>query len=100
MSKKTQLVLVETVSMFRMRYVVEVPVGTDDSGNDKSLWALDTVTMNEAQEFSQEHLDETIVSHRVVSKKEALALCDIDNDYTKSWSKDKKIETFFTPWKE
>jgi bifunctional ADP-heptose synthase (sugar kinase/adenylyltransferase) len=100
MTEKTQLVLVETVSMFRMRYVVEVPVGTDDSGNDKSLWALDTVTMNEAQEFSQEHLSETIVSHRVVSKKEALALCDIDNDYTKSWSKDKKIETFFTPWKE
>jgi hypothetical protein len=100
MSKKTQLVLVETVSMFRMRYVVEVPVGTDNYNNDKSLWALDTVTMNEAQEFSQEHLDETIVSHRVVSKKEALALCDIDNDYTKSWSKDKKIETFFTPWKE
>jgi hypothetical protein len=100
MSKKTQLVLVETVSMFRMRYVVEVPVGTDDYNNDKSLWALDTVTVNEAQEFSQEHLDETIVSHRVVSKKEALALCDIDNDYTKSWSKDKKIETFFTPWKE
>jgi hypothetical protein len=100
MSKKTQLVLVETVSMFRMRYVVEVPVGTDDYNNDKSLWALDTVTMNEAQEFSQEHLDETIVSHRVVSKKEALALCDIDNDYTKSWSKDKKIEAFFTPWKE
>ena len=100
MSKKTQLVLVETVSMFRMRYVVEVPVGTDNYNNDKSLWALDTVTMNEAQDFSQEHLDETIVSHRVVSKKEALALCDIDNDYTKSWSKDKKIETFFTPWKE
>ena len=100
MSKKTQLVLVETVSMFRMRYVVEVPVGTDHYNNDKSLWALDTVTMNEAQEFSQEHLSETIVSHRVVSKKEALALCDIDNDYTKSWSKDKKIETFFTPWKE
>jgi hypothetical protein len=100
MSKKTQLVLVETVSMFRMRYVVEVPVGTDNYNNDKSLWALDTVTMNEAQEFSQEHLDETIVSHRVVSKKEALALCDIDNDYTKSWSKDKKIETFFTPWKK
>jgi bifunctional ADP-heptose synthase (sugar kinase/adenylyltransferase) len=100
MSKKTQLVLVETVSMFRMRYVVEVPVGTDDYNNDKSLWALDTVTMNEAQEFSQEHLSETIVSHRVVSKKEALALCDIDNDYTKNWSKDKKIETFFTPWKK
>jgi hypothetical protein len=100
MTEKTQLVLVETVSMFRMRYVVEVPVGIDDYGNDKALWALDTVTLNEAQEFSQEHLGETIVSHRVVSKKEALALCDIDNDYTKGWSKDKKIEVFFTPWKE
>ena len=100
MSKETQLVLVETVSMFRMRYVVEVPVGTDNYGKDKALWALDTVTMNEAEEFSQEHLSETIVSHRVVTKKEALVLCDIDNDYTKDWSKDKKIETFFTPWKK
>lgn len=100
MSKETQLVLVETVSMFRMRYVVEVPVGTDNYGKDKSLWALDTVTMNEAEEFSQEHLDETIVSHRVVTEEEALALCDQDNDYSKNWSKDKKIEVFFTTWKE
>ena len=98
--RETQLVLVECISQFRQRYVVEVPIGVDDFGNDKANWALDTVTMEEAQEFSQEHLSETIVSHRVVTKKEALALCDIDNDYTKSWSKDKKIETFFTPWKE
>jgi hypothetical protein len=100
MTEKTQLVLVETVSMFRMRYMVEVPVGTDDYGKDKSLWALDTVTMEDAKEFSQEHLGETIVSHRVVSKEEALALCDIDNDYTKSWSEDKKVEVFFTTWEE
>lgn len=100
MTEKTQLVLVETVSTFRMRYVVEVPAGTDNYGNDKALWALDTVTLNEAQEFSQEYLGETIVSHRVVSKKEALALCDIDNDYAKDWPKDKKAEVFFTHWKE
>ncbi len=93
MSKDTELVLVETVSMFRMRYLVEVPKG-------KSEYALDTVVMNEAVEFSQQFMDENIVSHRIVGKKEALALCDQDNDYTKSWSKDKKIETFFTPWKE
>lgn len=96
MSKDTQWVLVEAVSMFRMRYMVEVPVGTDDFGKDKKDWALDTVTMNDAKEFSQEHLGETIVSHRVVSKKEALALCDIDNAYTKSWDKETKIKTFFT----
>ena len=100
MKEGKQLVLVETVSMFRMRYVVEVPVGIDDYGNDKTLWALDTVVMEDAKEFSQKHLDETIVSHRVVSMDEALALCDEDNDYTASWPTEKKIETFFTPDKE
>jgi hypothetical protein len=43
---KTEFVLVECVSTFRMRYVVEVPEG-------KSEYALDTVVMNEANEFSQ-----------------------------------------------
>lgn len=101
MSKKdTQWVLVETVSMFRHRYVIEVPAGTDDYGRDKKDWALDTVTMNEAKEFSQLHLDETIVSNRVVTKKEALALCDVDNNYTKSWSKEQKINAFFTTKEE
>lgn len=100
MKEGKQLVLVEAVSMFRMRYVVEVPVGIDDYGNDKTLWALDTVVMGDAKEFSQKHLDETIVSHRVVSMDEALALCDEDNDYTASWPTEKKIENFFTSDKE
>jgi len=94
--KQTQWVLVECVSTHRQRYMVEVPVGTDDQGNDKTLWALDTVTMEEAKEFSQEHIGEQIVSHRVVTKKEALELCDQDNDYTKSWDKETKLKTFFT----
>ena len=96
----TQWVLVEAASLFRMRYMVEVPIGTDDYGKDKADWALDTVTMNEANEFSQEHLGETIVSHRVVTKEEALALSDIDNDYTKDWDEETKMKTFFTAWKE
>ena len=95
-----QWVLVETVSMFRERYMVQVPVGTDSFGKDKTEWALDTVTMNEAKEFSQEHLGETIVSHRVLSMEEALALCDKDNAYASSWSDEKKIEAFFTEYKE
>jgi hypothetical protein len=94
--KETQWVLVEAVSTFRMRYMVEVPVGTDDYGKDKSLWALDTVTMNDAKEFSQEYLGEQIVSHRVVTKEEALVLCDKDNDYTRSWDNDHKVDVFFT----
>lgn len=91
MSKDTELVLVETVSMFRMRYLVEVPKG-------KSEYALDTVVMNEAVEFSQHFMDENIVSHRIVGKKEALEMCNQDNDYAKNWTKDKKVEVFFTPW--
>ena len=100
MSNETQWVLVECVNTFRQRYMVEVPVGIDDHGNDKAEWALDTVTMQEAEEFSQEYLGETIVSHRVVTKEEALAICDKDNDYTKSWDEEHKLKTFFTPWKE
>ena len=96
----TQWVLVETISTFRERYMVEVPIGTDDYGKDKADWALDTVTMEEAQEFSQEHLGEQIVSHRVVTKAEALAMCDKDNDYTKDWDEEIKMKTFFTAWEE
>ena len=94
MSKlETELVLVECVSTFRMRYVVEVPKG-------KTEWSLDTVTMNEADEFSQEHLGEQIVSHRVVSEDEVIALCDVDNHYCSTWPREKKLETFVTEWKE
>jgi len=98
--EETQLVLVETVSMFRQRYMVEVPVGIDEQGNDKSLWALDTVTCNDAKEFSQEHLGETIVSHRVVSRKEAMTLCDTDNEYASNWNDDMKVKAFYTSWED
>ena len=97
---ETQWVLVETVSMFRERYMVEVPVGVDRYGKDKAEWALDTVTMQEAKEFSQEHLGETIVSHRVVTKEDALAMCDKENDYAKKWNDELKIQTFFTTMTE
>lgn len=87
--EKTEWVMVECISQFRERYLVEVPKG-------KSEWALDTVTMNEAKEFSQHHLGETIVSHRVVTVEEALEICDVDNHYCSSWTDEQKINTFFT----
>jgi len=87
---ETEWVLVDTVSQFRQRYVVEVPKG-------KSEYALDSVTMEDVKEFSQKHLGETIVSHRVISEKDALDLFDEDNDYLKDWGKEKKMECGFTP---
>ena len=88
-SEEKEWILVETVSQFRQRYMVEVPKGKAD-------WALDTVTMNEAKEFSQKHLGETIVSHRVMTEEEALALSDKDNDYGADWTKEQKLDAFFT----
>lgn len=88
---ETELVLVECVSQFRMRYMVEVPKG-------KSDYALDTVVVGQAVEFSQKHLDEVIVSDRVVSEQEALELCRVDNEC--SWSDDFIKQHYFTPWIE
>ncbi len=88
-TEETEWVLVEAISQFRERYMVEVPKG-------KAEYALDTVVMNEAQEFSQEHLGEVIVSHRVVSFEEALEICDKDNHYCSEWDNEKKISAFFT----
>jgi len=82
-------VLVETVQMFRHRYVVETPLHNPE-------WALDTVTCEEAKEFSQEWLGETIVGHRIVSETEALQLCDKDNSYLKDWTEEQKKKSFFT----
>jgi hypothetical protein len=52
--------------------------------------------IKEAKEFSQSYLDEIIVSHRVVSKEEALSMCDEDNTYASSWTEEQKVKTFFT----
>ena len=87
-----ELVLVEAISTFRMRYVVEVPKGKKD-------WALDTVTMQEAEEMSQHHIGEDIISHRVISEEEFLNIHDEDNDYLKGWTNEQKMR-FINRWKE
>lgn len=75
--------LVETISMHRIRYVVECESAQD---------AKDTVTMNEAEEFSQMHLDETISYTRVIDDAEYLRLFDEDNDYLREWSEEQKFK--------
>lgn len=76
--------LVETVSVFRMRYVIEAKNASD---------AKDEVTMNvgELAEFSQLHIDEMITSARQIDKKEYLRLFDEDNEYLKNWSNEQKL---------
>ena len=80
-------VLVDTVLTYRLRYCVQTT---------KPEYALDDVVMETPKEFSQLPIGEQIISHRVVSEEEALAICDVDNDYTKGWSKEQKMRAFFT----
>jgi len=78
--------LVETVSVFRMRYVVEAKNASD---------ARDEVTMSvgdDFKEFSQLHLDEMISSTREIDQAEYLRLFDADNDYLKDWTEEQKLE--------
>ena len=79
----------ELETPYRMRYMVEAPATNPE-------YAMDDVTMEDAKEFSQLALPEVITSHRVLSEDEALILCDIDNDYTNGWTKEQKINAFFT----
>lgn len=64
--------LVETVSMFRMRYVVEC---------DHPDHAADEVIMEEVEEFSQHHVAENITSIREISDEELPKLFIQDNPY-------------------
>jgi len=92
MSKKpkTKIVLVDTLVSYRMRYAVEL---AEDSPEE---WARDTVTMEQAVEFSQECLGEQIVSHRVITEAEFLQQFDKDNSYLADWPADKKFESGLT----
>jgi hypothetical protein len=95
----SKYVLVETISQFRMRYVIEVPLDHNDKEVPCSAteWASDTVTCEEAKEFSQEWLGETIVSAHEITPEHIINLCDEDNYYCKEWDKEKKMEVFVTP---
>ena len=78
--------LVETVSIFRMRYVVEAKTASD---------AKDEVTMNVGDnfhEFSQLHLDEMITSTREIDNAEYLRMFDEDNVYLKDWTEEQKLQ--------
>lgn len=84
MTKK--LVMVETLSQFRVKYVIEVEDDIDH--------ALDEVVMNEGllTEFSQKSLEPTIIiSHREITEEEYLKQFDEDNQYLISWDKVYKL---------
>lgn len=88
---KKKLYLVETVSIFRMRYVVEAKEA--EHANDEVVMNVSGKYDENFQEFSQHHVDESITSTREISEEEYLKLFDEDNDYLASWN-DKQKKQF------
>jgi hypothetical protein len=75
--------LVETLSIFRITYAVRAK---------SAEHAMDTVTMEEAEEMSQVHLDEIINSTRRVTEEEYLKVFNEQNNYLKGWDIDQKLK--------
>tara|TARA_B110000503_G_scaffold90264_1_gene136521 strand:+ start:2721 stop:2987 length:267 start_codon:yes stop_codon:yes gene_type:complete len=81
-------VLVETIYTFKHSYLCEIP---DESPSE---WAMDIVAMEDADEFTQEGLGETILGYRVVTDEEA---CDYYNKINTLFPVE-SCERFVTPW--
>lgn len=85
---------VTTVSTFHHTYVV--PMDQLQSFNEDAEasveWLADEVVMERVEEFSQKHLGEEIIDCDTIDEDEMLKLFDKQNEYLKSWSKEKKIE--------
>ena len=84
MEKK--LYLVETVSIFRMRYVVEAREA--EHAEDEVVMRL---ANEDFKEFSQHHVDECITSSREISAQDFMNMFDEDNDYLAEWPVAKKM---------
>lgn len=83
-----KLVLVDTISQHRIRYVVEV-----EDNIDHALDEIVTQSENAYfEEFSQKHLGEIVISHREISREEYLEIFDKDNDYLTQWTDEQKFK--------
>ena len=69
--------------------------------NVPNEYALDDVTLNigsdepEFEEFGQEHIGETILSHRVIDEKEYLRVFDEVSSYLSEWTDEEKKRFIF-----
>jgi hypothetical protein len=92
--KAKDYVVVTALSTFRMRYVMhkdDLQEMNPEMCVDPIEWAQDTFTMNECEEFSQEHMGEYIIDTAEMTEDDMLELFDKENEYLSKWRRDKKI---------
>lgn len=88
-------IVVTTISQFRMRYVMHKDdlqkLNTEVEVNPIE-WAEDTITCNECEDFSQDHLGEIIVDTTTMTEEEMLELFNKDNAYLSQWPDEYKVK--------
>ena len=91
---KKEYAAVTTISTFHHTYIVpldQLQKLNPEQPVDES-WLADCVTMDQVEEFSQEHLGEQIVNVFTLNEKEVLETFDDKNSYLSSWPTQQKIE--------
>jgi hypothetical protein len=104
---KSEYVVVDTISVFKQRYVVPKSVMQEWNEEVKLTdklakeWASDAVSCEEVKEFSQRWLGETITNVDLVDTEKVLQLFAEDNspEIYKEWSQ-AKILDFINKWKD
>lgn len=95
----SKYVMVDAISQFRMRYVIEVPDDVEEGEYPctPESYAMDMVTCEEAKEFTQHHLGETIVSTREVTLEEAVAQYRKEEPMFSLWEDELIVKNHVTP---
>jgi hypothetical protein len=103
---KSDYVVVDTVSMFKQRYIIpreELQKLNEDVKLTEKLakeWASDSVTTEEVKEFSQRWLGETISNVDIVDTEKVLKLFKEDNEeLSEEWSQAKQLD-YINDWKD
>jgi hypothetical protein len=79
--------MVETISTYRMRYVVKA----DNAETASACVEADITGNHDLFEFSQLHLNEIVSSSRRIGTREYFRVFNEDNDYLQGWSDDQKM---------
>jgi hypothetical protein len=103
---KSDYVVIDTVSMFKQRYIIPreelQKLNEDVKLTDKLAkeWASDSVTTEEVKEFSQRWLGETISNVDIVDTEKVLKLFKEDNEeLSEEWSQAKQLD-YINDWKD
>ncbi len=103
---KSDYVVVDTVSMFKQRYII--PLEEVERFNEEvhctrklaKLWSQESVEAEEVKEFSQRWLGETVTNIDIVDTVKALKYFAEDNEQlSEEWSQAKQLD-YINDWKD